>query len=448
MNNLKTWGRIASWGAIATLAGAQIASAHDNYRFSEETPTQVIEVKASTRDQRNALTKLGYSLEDMKSDKVFIYAHDADLKRIKAAGFKARAYPMRADWLDINAKPAPGLRKFTSYSEVQAKLLLLSQQHPEIVTLTTLGRSLENRDIPMLRISGKSLAQAESLQLPVAFYMGCHHAREHLSVEVPLLFATYLIENYGKISDVTRLVDNREIYVAPMVNPDGHVYDYTNGIRGRMWRKNRARNADGTFGVDLNRNYSYQWGTGGSSTNPSSETYMGPRPFSEPETQRVRDFVDAQPRMKTLLSTHTFSELILYPWGHSDRSIGQERGNAADLPVFEKMARTMAGWNNYTPEQASDLYIASGDTTDWAYGTHGIFAFTFELSPTSQFEGGFYPSPAITDRVFNANIKPMMYLLEYADNPHRVLTEKKAPNFNVTPANAGMPLASFKDIQL
>jgi carboxypeptidase T len=174
---------------------------------------------------------------------------------------------------------------------------------------------------------------------------------------------------------------------------------------------------------------------------------MGTAPFSEPETQAIRDFVNSQPRMTTMLSLHTFSELVLYPWGYSNDAIGDKAGNKADLPVFEKMARTMAGWNKYTPQQSSDLYIASGDTTDWAYGQHGIFAFTFELDPTNMFEGGFYPSPTVTDAVFAKNLRPFLYLLEFADNPHRTLTQP-TPSFLMTPAKAGVAMASFGDVQL
>ncbi len=81
----------------------------------------------------------------------------------------------------------------------------------------------------------------------------------------------------------------------------------------------------------------------------------------------------------------------------------------------------MAQWNHYTPQQASDLYIASGDTTDWAYGKHGIFAFTFELSPSDMMDGGFYPGARILDRVFRDNLQPCLYLIDLADNPHRAL---------------------------
>ena len=147
---------------------------------------------------------------------------------------------------------------------------------------------------------------------------------------------------------------------------------------------------------------------------------MGPSPFSEPESMAIRDFVTSQPNTTILLSFHTFSELVLYPWGHTHDAIG----NATDLATFKKMAETMAAWNKYTPEQSSDLYIASGDTTDWAYGDRGIFAFTFELSPANQFEGGFYPGAGVIDKVFTDNLKPCLYLLDVAADPRAVIGSK------------------------
>src|SRR5690606_4396201 len=120
---------------------------------------------------------------------------------------------------------------------------------------------------------------------------------------------------------------------------------------------------------------------------------------------------------RVLLSFHTYSELILYPWGHTYDPVD----NKTDLAVFEKMATTMARWNKYTPQQSSDLYITSGDTTDWAYGEHGIFAFTFELSPKSMWDGGFYPGQKAIDPTFRDNLKPALYLLELADDPYRAV---------------------------
>jgi carboxypeptidase T len=460
--------------AAALLSGYAIgvqAQASES-SVEESVPTQVIEVKASTREQRSRLADLGFSLDEFRTGKVYIYGHDGDLQKIRAAGFEAQAYAMKPEWLKwtspygeqagqeelgggvVNRKgrathgKASADQMYHSYDETLQRLEALATQNPAIASITSLGKSYEGRDMKMIRISGKTLAQAEQDQLPVAFYMGCHHAREHLSVEVPTLFAEYLVNNYDTNPDVKRLVDSREIYVAPIINPDGFVYDYHGQSGGRMWRKNRRPNGDGTYGTDLNRNYGYEWDTGGASDSTNSEVYAGPKAFSEIETQNVKAFIDSQPRMTVLLTLHTFSELVLYPWGYTYKKVGDTDGKAEDHAIFEKMATTMAGWNHYTPEQSSALYIASGDTTDWAYATHGIFAFTFEMTPTSMFGGGFYPEPTVIKPTFDANLKPMMYMLEYADNPRRVLTESNPPNFLVSAARRGIPMADFNDIRL
>ena len=89
------------------------------------------------------------------------------------------------------------------------------------------------------------------------------------------------------------------------------------------------------------------------------------------------------------------------------------------------MAETMSQWNNYRPQQSSDLYIASGDTTDWSYGELGLISFTFELDPKNMWNGGFYPGQDTIDIVFEKNIKPALYLIEQADNPYKVLNNNQ-----------------------
>ena len=115
--------------------------------------------------------------------------------------------------------------------------------------------------------------------------------------------------------------------------------------------------------------------------------------------------------------------MILYPWGHKYDSIS----NGPDLKVHETMANKMATWNRYKPQQSSELYIASGDTTDWSYGAHKIISFTFELDPAMSPDKiffparGFYPGQKYIEPTFQKNLQPCLYLMEYADNPYRVL---------------------------
>ncbi len=307
-----------------------------------------------------------------------------------------------------------GDEKFHTYSEILEEFKKYKKQFPNLVEIKSIGKSLEGREIPMLRITPKENRKTKRFVPGIAF-LGTHHAREHLSTEIPVHLIRYILQNYSKSQELRNLVNSRDIYFIPMVNPDGAMFDIK-GKKYKSWRKNRRNNDGSSFGVDLNRNYSYLWGTGGSSKSPGSDVYMGPTPFSEPESIAVRDFIQERSNIRILLSFHTFSELILYPWAAKKGSVG-----GRDQKVFEKMATTMAKWNGYEPKPASGLYIASGETCDWAYGTHKIFCFTFELSPKSFWGGGFYPGAKIIEKTFMANLKPAMYLIKHAGAPYDVI---------------------------
>ena len=254
---------------------------------------------------------------------------------------------------------------------------------------------------------------------PAVLFMALHHAREHLTVEMALEVIRLFTESYGRDPALTNLVNTREIWVLPNVNPDGGEYDVATGAY-KWWRKNRRPNTDGSFGVDLNRNYGYRWGCcGGSSGNPGSDLYRGPAAFSESETQAVRDFVLAHPGITAAISFHTYAELILYPYGYTYDDLPVDM-TLADLLTFRKLAGDMAATNGYTPQQASDLYPTSGDTVDWLYGTRGIFAFTFEMYPRYD-PPGFYPSGGVIGRETARNRAAVAYLAAIADAPRKVI---------------------------
>jgi carboxypeptidase T len=372
-------------------------------------------VRAPSREARTAIVDLGFSIENVKSDISYGFATTKIIQRLQQAGFEVTAhYPVN----EIRAFDFPREDgAYHNYDRMNKELDELVAAHPGLVRKFSIGKSGEGREIVGVRITTAAKDGLTPTALPGAVFMGGHHAREHLSVEVPLLLAKHLAESSDP--GVKRLLDTRDIFIIPMINPDGAEFDISTGDY-QMWRKNRARNGGNSCdGVDINRNYGFAWGTGGSSNDPCSDVYMGPTPFSEPETKAVKSFVESHLNLKVLLTFHTYSELVLYPWGHSYDPIS----NARDLATFDKMARTMAAWNGYTPEPTHDLYIASGDTTDWAYGTLGIFAFTFEMSPNGgSFGGGFYPGPEEIQHSFQANLKPALYLIDLADDPHRAVS--------------------------
>lgn len=385
-----------------------------------------VQIDAKTKENRSLAETLGMSIEFIRSDSAWGFADQKTISEIQSHGMSVLGDFDFAVGRGGHQGVEPGFpskdEHFHDYSEVKAELARFEKENPEIAKVHIVGTSLEGRDIMAIQIntSKDSLEMGKSNK-PGAIFMGAHHAREHLSVEIPLMLVDYLLKNKADVK-ISALLDSRDLWFIPLVNPDGSEYDISKG-RYESWRKNRRPNGDGTYGVDLNRNYGYQWGTGGSSTNTNSDVYMGPKPFSEPETQVVKAFVENHLNAKVLLTFHTFSELILYPWGHKYDSVEEKK----DLAVYETMAKTMAEWNHYKPEQASSLYIASGDTTDWAYGEHGIFAFTFELTPSSIFNGGFYPGQKAIDPTFAANLKPVLYMIELADDPYRAIEATPVP---------------------
>ena len=181
------------------------------------------------------------------------------------------------------------------------------------------------------------------------------------------------------------------------------------------------------MGTDLNRNWSYRWGCcGGSSGSPSSSTYRGPSAFSAPETQRVRDFVNSRvvggvQQLRTAIDFHTYSELVLWPYGYtySNTATGM---NADQYNTFATMGRAMAGTNGYTPQQASDLYIADGTLPDWAWGTTGS-------SPSpSRCTRGRAPRLLPTRRGHRQGDLPqpaaVLYLLGFSDCPYRAIGQQ------------------------
>ena len=171
----------------------------------------------------------------------------------------------------------------------------------------SIGSSLQGRPILAIRFH---IPSKDKSPKPGAVFMGTHHAREHISTEVPLLTARWLAENRDH-PGVRYLLETRDIYFIPIVNPDGAEYDIATG-RYRWHRKNMRENSNGTIGVDLNRNYGWGWGGSGSSGYPGSDTYRGPSAFSEPESRAVRDFLSANPHIRVAVSYHSAGELILY----------------------------------------------------------------------------------------------------------------------------------------
>ncbi len=325
---------------------------------------------------------LGLDVWEVKPDHLVLQVDEAQAARLEAMGYGVEQVEMLEPYLSTFATDAAATGYHTVAS-LEEDMRRLAGEHPEIAELHEIGRSVQGRPLWALRIGERRGSTHK-----VAF-LGCHHAREWISVEVPYRLAEHLLENSSS-DPVQRWLQQGEVWVAPMVNPDGHEYTRTDN---RLWRKNRRRNRDGSIGVDPNRNYGYMWGTLDVSTSshvPSDQTYVGPRAFSEPEVRAVRDLV-ARERFSGVLSYHSYSQLILYPWGYTSEPIEDEADYAEHRDLaqdMEQLIRKVHG-KTYAAQQSSELYPTAGDTTDWTYGEYDAVSLTVELRPATWSEGGF-----------------------------------------------------------
>ena len=310
----------------------------------------------------------------------------------------------------------PNLGDYHNYDETVTEMTSYVTAHPSIARMDTIGVSIEGRLILGVKISDN--VQTNETE-PEVLIVGCHHARELMSVELPLYVMRRLLDGYGTDPVLTNLVDTREIWIVPIVNPDGYVYvqNHTNGSADNWWRKNRRANADGSFGVDLNRNYGFNWGYDnvGSSPTPSSDVYRGAGPFSEPETVALRNFIAAH-SFTVSMSFHSYGQLFLFPWGFA-------AVNTPDHPIFQALGDSVALQNGYrSGNPANDaIYITNGDMDDWAYGDVStkprLYGFTFEVNTYEQ--GGFFPNDNLIPATCALNWGPVLTLLRYADDPRR-----------------------------
>ncbi len=332
-----------------------------------------------------------------------------DLKYIQDAGLQVKILTENMEANYASRSKGIGYGIYHTYSENIAFVDSLHLLYPEVISEKwSIGQSHEGRDLWCFRVSDNpSVDEGE----PEILIDGKHHAREIMASEFPIMFAEYLAQNYGTDPEITWLLDNRELYIVPIVNPDGDVYNesgYPNG--GGMWRKNRRNNGGGSFGVDPNRNYPYNWGldNNGSSPDPSSETYRGPSAGSEPEIQALMALINEHDFI-THDSVHTYSNLTLFPWGYT----------SADSPhhsTFVHMGDEMTKFNGYEPGQPSDiLYDVNGGANDWVYGATGehnmIFSFCNEIGSSSD---GFWPDESRRGPLFQENIWPHIYLMRAA----------------------------------
>ncbi|MEU2230217.1 M14 family metallopeptidase [Streptomyces vietnamensis] len=418
----------APLSALSTPAGADPAPTAARIASGAEEVIRQYEIAGPTTPAAlTALTATGVSIDEVDARTVVVSANTEQLARLKALGYAPIALPAPPNRSIEGDKTAGPLdfpsadAKYHNYAETNAEIDQRLAAHPSIMRKQVIGKSYQGRDIVAIKVSDNVATDENE---PEVLFTHHQHAREHLTVEMALYLLRELGAGYGTDPRITDMVNSREIWIVPDLNPDGGEYDIASGSY-RSWRKNRQPNANSSYiGTDLNRNWDFKWACcGGSSGTKSSETYRGAAPESAPEVKVVADFVRSRvvggkQQITAAIDFHTYSELVLWPfgWTTSDTTTGMTQD---DRDAFATVGRSMAASNGYTPEQSSDLYITDGSIDDYLWGTQKIFAYTFEMYPTSSFDGGFYPPDEVIERETSRNRDAVLQLLENADCMYR-----------------------------
>ena len=396
----------ALFAAILALACSCAAFCQEPTR--DQLPRHLVHVLVADTEQMSRLEQLDLDLaacagHELHRKIVDVIATDRDLERLRQSGLQfavvtrdleqhyARALSAFGPFETDGPTPPLGQGAMGGHwnlTQMEAILDQLAVSHPNLCSQkVSIGNSIEGRSLWMVKISD-NVSQQENE--PELLYTGLHHAREPLSMETVLVFMNDLLDGYGSDPEATFLINERQLYFVPCVNPDGYERNWqTNPNGGGLWRKNRRVNGDGTIGVDLNRNYTIGWNApnGGNSQSTSSETYRGPAPLSEPETQAL-DALAQTHNFVQVMNCHSYTDVLLRPWGY-------QTGGPANVADYDTIGDLMTASNGIAHGPVSQLlYVIAGGATDHFHSQYGAYAWLPELGRSN--EGGFWPNPTQT----------------------------------------------------
>jgi hypothetical protein len=469
----RTSSRVLALPFVALVLALALPSASAWATHEEPFPVQLVRIDVPAQADRDRLTTLGLDLTEHGGDGYVeaVLHSTADAAELATAGFSwtvtipdlgLRELENRnvnaAYAAAVTTSPLPsGRDTYRTLADYDAELRALAAANPGLVRLFTLSRrSLEGREILGVEISKNVSSTSDGK--PTFLIMGLHHAREWPSGEHTIEFAYDLVANAGT-SRIGGLLDRARVLVIPVVNADGFEQSRKWGdlvdIRevddggtvtvlgnpGNAYKRKNCRVADGVdttppgaceisspggfgTGVDLNRNYGGLWGGPGASDLFTDPDYRGGGPFSEPETQAIRELISAR-HVTTLVTNHTFSNLVLRPPGI------REAGETVDEAAMKDLGARMAANNGYRNIHGWQLYDTTGTTEDWSYNATGGYGYTFEIGPRE-----FHPPfPQVVDEYLGAGIYAgkgnreayLLALENAADLAHHSVISGKAP---------------------
>ncbi|XP_036420789.1 carboxypeptidase B2 [Colossoma macropomum] len=378
---------------------------------------QVLSIKAATEEQVNVLKNISSDNQTVlwqpasprhitAETEVHLYIHSGSVKHVTDLLDKHKiTYRVllenteeliKQQTRNETADPRSGSAnadRYYSLEDIYHWINKTRQEHPEMVEVILIGSSFEKRPLYVMKLSGRRGA------VDKAMWMDCGiHAREWISPAFCQYFIRYVLTHYNQFPDITSILDKMDIYVLPVLNPDGYKYTWTTN---RMWRKNRSEREDSfCVGVDLNRNFDASWCTEGASSDPCSEIYCGQYPESEPEVNAVAKFLRThKDTVKLYFSIHSYSQMLLFPYSYT-YELAQNHAELLDLVkdasqkirrFYGKLYRFGAG--------AKTIYLAPGGSDDWAYNQGIKYSFTFELQDQGKY--GFLLPPSLISGACN-----------------------------------------------
>ncbi|XP_053742037.1 carboxypeptidase A2-like [Synchiropus splendidus] len=285
----------------------------------------------------------------------------------------------------------------------------LVAQYPNLVTKELIGESYENRPMYVLKFS------TGGDKRPAIWIDTGIHSREWVSQATGVWTANKIATDYGHDTSLTTLLNQMDIYLLILANPDGYVYSHTND---RMWRKTRSRNTGSVCqGVDPNRNWDAGFGGPGASRNPCSDSYHGPSAHSEVEVKNVVDLIKKHGNFKSFISVHAYSQLLMYPYGYSCNHVpDMAELDAVGRAAVQKLT-SLYGTRYKVGSICRIIYQASGGSIDWSYNMGIKYSYAFELRDTGRY-GFILPATQIIPTASETWLA-LKHIMEYVrDHPY------------------------------
>ncbi len=422
--------------------------------FSTDVQNKVVRAYYTDISSIQALSEITVPWEVNTKQKyaVFMLENQKDFDRIKKLGFIVRIDTKRQAKLErdrLTSKSAkaqkgvsgiPGFSCYSTVEETFSRMDTMAANYPDFTEIIPIGNSWEKTvnaangyDMRVLKVTNKNIIETK----PILFIASAIHAREYSTAELNTRFAEYLLSHYETDSDIKWMLDHQEVHFLLHNNPDGRKMAEAQVGGSPGWRKNTNQAycspASNSRGADLNRNFPFGWQV---STDECAATHSGSAPESEPEVSSLVSYInmlyddnrgtgisDAAPENTpgVFVDVHSYSELILWPWGFTS-------GLSPNESQFAAFGRRVAYFNGYKPQRAAQLYTAAGVSIDTTYGDLGVASIVYELGTAFYQDCATFESQILPD-----NLQSLLYVSRVTRTPYITPFGPDVENLSILP---------------